>query len=349
LWETVGHNPVKLLGSISQKRLEEAANDDSFLAHLDRVDVDMQVYFHMKPWYEREYEETDDLSIAYFSAEFGISESIPIYSGGLGLLAGDHLKSATDLGIPLTAVGLLYQEGYFRQYLNVDGWQQETYPRNDFYNMPVLLQRDSEGNPLIVQLRLPGRDVAAQVWKVSVGRVGLYLMDTNVEQNNIADRQITGQLYGGDNEMRIKQEIVLGIGGMRALRAAGIEPHVCHMNEGHSAFLSLERIRQMMEEKGLSFDEAREFVSATSVFTTHTPVPAGNDVFPPDLLRPYMTPYIEQIGLSWDNFLAMGRQNPADGSEGFCMTVLALNAARAANGVSELHGAVSREMWQEKY
>jgi starch phosphorylase len=296
-------------------------------------------------WFRRGYAaKLPNLRIAYFSAEFGLTESLPIYSGGLGVLSGDHLKSASDLGLPLVGVGLLYQEGYMRQYLNADGWQQERYPVNDFHNLPLQLERGRDGNPVKVQVELPGRNVVAQVWRVQVGRVPLFLLDTNVDENPPADRDITDRLYGGDADMRIRQEIVLGIGGMRALEALGIQPSVFHMNEGHSAFLALERIRMAMSEHSIPFSVARELTSAGNVFTTHTSVPAGIDRFPLYLMDHYFTAYFQSLGLSRDDFLRLGRGN--DGEDSFCMAILALHLAAKANGVSKLHGQVSRGMWQ---
>ncbi|HEY6838801.1 MAG TPA: alpha-glucan family phosphorylase, partial [Geobacteraceae bacterium] len=286
------------------------------------------------------------LHIAYFSMEFGLHESLPVYSGGLGILAGDHLKSASDLGLPLVGVGLLYRQGYFRQYLNIEGWQQEFYPENDFYNLPLRLERDAEGRPLTFDIDMAGRRVLVHIWRVQVGRIPLYLLDTNLEDNTPEDREITTRLYGGDQDMRIRQEILLGIGGIRALRLLGIEPTVCHMNEGHAAFLALERVRILMEEHRLRFSEAREAVRAGNVFTTHTPVEAGIDHFPPDLLEKYLGRYYRGLGLSRDEFLGLGRQNPRYHHETFCMAVLALRLAIHSNGVSQLHGDVSRKMWR---
>ena len=234
LWEATGHNPVLMLGTIEQSRLREAEGDESFLAHLERVHKDYERYMTEPAWFQKAYPEYKDLRIAYFSAEFGLTECLPIYSGGLGILAGDHLKSASELGLPLVGVGLLYQKGYFRQYLNVDGWQQERYPTNDFYNMPLQPVRKEDGRPVFVELQLLGHKVRAQVWRVHVGRVPLYLLDTNLPANRLEDQDITDELYGGDRETRIRQEIVLGIGGMKALAAMGIHPEVCHMNEGHA-------------------------------------------------------------------------------------------------------------------
>ena len=334
LWESTYHNPVKILGEIPQERLDELAGDDGFLAQLDLTWVQFQSYMHQPRKFESQLPE--GTHIAYFSAEFGIDECIPNYSGGLGVLSGDHIKSASDLGLPLVGVGLLYRDGYFQQYLNADGWQQEVYPANDFYNMSVSLCRDEQGQPITFEVAYPGRSVGVRIWQILVGRVTLYLLDTNLEENSAEDREITGQLYGGDLDMRVRQEILLGIGGIQALECLGIEPAVCHMNEGHSAFLALERARRIMVKKGCTFAEAREAVAAGNCFTTHTPVPAGNDVFPPGLVDRYFADYYPQLHLSRDEFLGLGRQNPADPQEHFCMTVLALKLAAYRNGVSKL-------------
>ncbi|HYP62571.1 MAG TPA: alpha-glucan family phosphorylase, partial [Acidocella sp.] len=259
---------------------------------------------------------------------------------------GDHLKAASDLGIPLVGVGLMYREGYFRQYLTVDGWQQERYPENDFFNLPLIPETKSDGTPLLISVPFPGREVWARVWRIQVGRVPLYLLDTNISKNSAEDRQITSRLYGGDHDMRIRQEMILGIGGIRALRAVGKPPTVCHMNEGHSAFCGLERIRIMMEETKLDFAAAREAVMAGACFTTHTPVPAGNDMFAPQLMEHYFAGYLSQLKIDMQEFLGLGRQNPRDGNEPFCMTVLALRLSNISNGVSKLHGSVSRKMWK---
>lgn len=345
LYSAAGHNPVKLIGSIDQSRLDEVSSDAGFMAHMDRVVDAFDAYMASETWFQKLYP-TSKLKVAYFSAEFGIHESLPIYSGGLGVLAGDHLKSASELGIPLVGVGLAYQQGYFRQYLNSDGWQQERYPENDFYTMPLELQTKSNGEPIRVGVEYPGRTVWAQIWRIPVGRTPLYVLDANIPENNPDDREITAQLYGGDQEMRVKQEMLLGIGGLRAVRALGIEPTICHMNEGHSAFLALERVITTMEREGVDFDTAREVVTAGCVFTTHTPVEAGNDMFPPYLVDQYLAPYYHQMKLDKDAFLGLGRQNPSDRGEAFCMTVLAIRFANFANGVSKLHGKVSRKMWK---
>ena len=344
LWESSLHNPVRVLGSIRQERLEEVAHDEGFLSHMQRVAQQLERYKKASTWYERHYGD-DPLNIAYFSAEYGLTESLAIYSGGLGILAGDHIKSSSDLGLPLVGVGLLYRVGYFQQYLNVDGWQQERFPENDFFNLPLKLVRGEAGAPITVPVELAGRTVVAQVWHLAVGRVPIYLLDTNLEQNSLADREITAQLYGGDTEMRMQQEILLGIGGQRLLALLGIEPTVCHMNEGHSAFQALERIRRVMLRTGASFTEARLTTSAGNVFTTHTPVPAGNDMFAAELVDKYLRDYWPKLGLDRDGFLGLGRIDPRDTAEPFCMTVLALRCAAYSNGVSRLHGEVSRKMW----
>jgi starch phosphorylase len=345
-FDTVENSPVKLLGAMDQARLEQLLHDDGFLAHMDRVEEALNNYMTSPTWFQETYGDSSPCRIAYFSAEFGIHESIPIYSGGLGVLAGDHLKAASDLGIPLAGVGLMYREGYFRQYLNVDGWQQERYPENDFFNLPLIPETRPDGSPLLVDVPFPGRTVWARLWRIQVGRVPLYLLDTNIPKNSAEDRAITNQLYGGDTDMRVRQEMVLGVGGIRALRALDKLPTVCHMNEGHSAFLGIERIRSLMEEHGLDFPTAREAVAAGNCFTTHTPVPAGNDVFPPQLMEHYLSSYLPLLKIDRNELLGLGRQNPRDLNEPFCMTVLAVRLANTTNGVSRLHGQVSRKMWR---
>jgi starch phosphorylase len=347
LWEQCYHNPVQMLAIISQERLREVANDEAFLAQLERVVRSDHTYMHSATtWFLRNHAEEKEKSvrIAYFSMEFGLNEALPIYSGGLGILAGDHTKSSSDLDIPLVGMGLLYQQGYFRQALNAENWQEERYPENDFYHMPLQMVHTTTGEPLIVSVDFPGRAVYAQVWKIQVGRVPLYMLDTNIAPNSAADQNITDQLYGGNVEMRLQQEMILGIGGIRALHALGIEPTLCHMNEGHSAFLALERIRQLMEKQGIDFPTAREACAAGNLFTTHTPVPAGFDVFEADMLRHYFEAYVQKLGLSFEEFVGMGRVNPHDGGEKFNMAILALKNSRHCNGVSKLHGAVTRKM-----
>lgn len=347
LWEISGHNPYMMLGLIDQNRIEEVADDEAFLARLERVFADYQVYMATKnTWHEKHCKRKTEGCFAYFSTEFGLTECMPIYSGGLGVLSGDHLKSASDLGLPLVAVGLLYQEGYFQQYLSSDGWQQESYPKNDFFSMPITKVRTEDGSAVTIEIDFPGRRVFAQLWKVQVGRVPLYLLDTNLDANSASDQNITDELYGGDREMRIEQEILLGVGGVKALKAIGCEPVMFHMNEGHSAFLGLERIRVLTREKGLSVNEAIEVVKGGTVFTTHTPVPAGIDRFSPQLVDKYFSKFWEDIGLSRQEFFALGRQDPKDDNEPFNMAILALKLSEKANGVSKLHGVVSRRMWQ---
>jgi starch phosphorylase len=340
LWEATGHNPVRLLGSVDQAVLDAAAHDDSFLAHLQGVASTLDGYATGEgTWFRREHKE-DRMVVAYFSAEFGLTECLSIFAGGLGVLAGDHLKAASDLGLPLVGVGLAYQQGYFRQYLNAAGWQQEAFEDNDFHTLPITLVPDVK-----IEVELPEGPVAAQIWSVEVGRLKLYLLDTNIPQNKPEYRKITNQLYGGNLEMRIQQEILLGIGGYRALEALGLQPTVYHMNEGHSAFLGVERILRLMENKRLSFREARLLASASLVFTSHTPVAAGHDYFPPALMDRYFSTAIRRLGISHSEFLGLGRKDPGNDAEDFCMTVLALRLASFSNGVSELHGHVTRRMW----
>ena len=345
LWKECHHNPVKVLGSASQARLEDLAHNEGFLYQLKQARQKLDEALSAPSWYEKVYSKTGQTLIAYFSAEFGIHESVPIYSGGLGILAGDHLKSASDLGVPLVGVGLMYQKGYGRQYLNTDGWQQEHYIDNDFHNMPIELVRKRGNRPLMVGIQFPGRTVLAQIWKVQVGRVALYLLDTNVQGNSPEDRSITQALYGGNEETRICQEIVLGIGGLKALYAMGLEPSVCHMNEGHAAFLSLERVRRLRASHGMTFDEAVDVAKSSNVFTVHTPVAAGNDEFKVEMIDKYFGHYYGKLGVNREQFLGLGRVYPADEKEGFKMPVLAIRMSAFRNGVSELHGQVSRRIW----
>ncbi len=349
LWESSRHNAVWMLGTIGQERLNEVAEDEGFLAHMDRAVQQLDSYLQERTWYRqnRTLPDRDKECYAYFCAEYGLTHCLPIYAGGLGVLAGDHLKSASDLGLPLIAVGLLYQEGYFAQYLNPDGWQQEKYPLNDFYNMPLHLERNRDGSELRISVGYPGRTVWARVWRLQVGTVPLYMLDTNIEANPTRyDQDITDELYGGDRDLRIHQEIMLGIGGVRMLEALGYKPTVYHLNEGHSAFLILERIRKLIQEEGLSFAEAKQMAQSTQVFTTHTPVSAGFDMFPPDLTMHYVGQYADIFGLSREEFLALGRENTGDFSSSFSMAALALKTSSFINGVSQLHGEVSRQMFQ---
>jgi len=345
LWSACDHNPVKMLGNISQRKLESLAENQGFLGQLKRTAEKLKAYLEGPTWFEKVCGKNSKPIIAYFSAEFGIHECLPIYAGGLGILAGDHLKSASDLGVPLVGVGLLYQKGYFRQYLNVDGWQQEVYAENDPYSMPVELVRKESARPLTISVEYPGRCVVAQIWCASVGRVRVYLLDTNIAANSLADRMITSSLYGGDRELRIRQEIMLGIGGMKALVAMGIIPTVCHMNEGHAAFMALERIRDLRSSKNMTFDEAVEATRAGNVFTIHTPVKAGLDEFRVELMDKYFGNYFPKLGINRQRFLGLGRMLTDDDNEAFKMPILALKLSSYANGVSKLHGEISRGMW----
>ncbi|HLO87903.1 MAG TPA: alpha-glucan family phosphorylase [Nostocaceae cyanobacterium] len=346
LWESSRHNPVLMLGTISQGRLLEVVEDEGFLAQMDRAARQLADYLQERTWYQKQRSQKPKECFAYFSAEFGLVDCLPVYSGGLGVLAGDHLKSASDLGLPLVGVGLLYQQGYFAQYLNADGWQQERYPINDFYNMPLHLERNPDGSELRIAVDYPGRKVYARVWRVQVGTVPLYMLDTNIEPNNPYDHDITDQLYGGDIDMRIHQEIMLGIGGVQMLKALGYDVTAYHMNEGHAAFSALERIRILIQEQGLTYAQARQVVASSNIFTTHTPVPAGIDLFPPDKILYYLGYYADIFGLPKEQFLGLGRENTGDLSGPFSMAVLALKMATFSNGVAKLHGVVSRQMFQ---
>src|SRR5450631_227416 len=346
LWEEVKGNPIELLARVDQGRLEELATDDAFTSHLEAAWSTFQRYMQREGWFSKTYPEAAGARIAYFSMEYGLHECLPIYSGGLGVLAGDHLKTASDLGLPLVGVGLAYAEGYFRQALNTDGWQGERYPINDWHSMPVVPVLDGTGKRLIIRVQYPHGVVFAQLWKVQVGRVPLLLLDANVEENAPADRSITGPLYGGDQEFRVRQEIMLGIGGTHALEAVGLSPTACHMNEGHSAFLALERIARVMRGRGATFEVSTEACSAGNIFTTHTPVPAGNDAFQPELVKPYLEPYRAALGITEEELLSLGRFSPSDTVAPFSMPILAIHTADHYNGVSKLHGEVSRRMWK---
>lgn len=345
LWYSSNHNPFRMLGELAQEHIEKLINDESFRLKMESVYNELQKYLMQGPRYiSNEYPPINQ-TIVYFSAEFGIHESFPNYSGGLGVLAGDHLKSASDLGLPLIAMGLLYRNGYFNQYLNEDGWQQEFYPLLDFHNMPIDPVLDENQKQIIVDIDFPSRKVYAAVWKAQVGKVTLYLLDTSVLENNETDRQITNQLYGGDKEHRIQQEIVLGVGGVRALKKMKVFPTVFHMNEGHSAFSAFERIRGYIQDESLSYREAYEIVKASTIFTTHTPVPAGNEVFSDNLIQKYLQPFISTFKVPLQEFLDLGRIHPGSSEESFGMTVFSLRVSTFSNGVSQLHGQVSQNMW----
>ncbi len=346
LWQRGSHNPVRLLREAAPERLNALAEDQAFLAQYDHVLGAFDAYMKAdQTWFGQTHPELRDQAIAYFSMEFGLHESLPIYSGGLGILSGDHCKEASDLGLPLVGVGFLYPQGYFSQRINTDGVQEATYNKLRFSEVSATPALAPDGNEVVISVDLPGRQVYAKVWKIAVGRISLYLMDTDVAPNAPNDRVLAAHLYGGDHEMRISQEIVLGIGGVRALRALGLKPALWHMNEGHAAFLGLERIRELIAEQGLSFAEAREAVAANAVFTTHTPVPAGNDAFGLDLIDRFFNNYWGQLGLNRDQFIDLARQDQSWG-QSFSMTVLALRLSDQHNGVSKLHGDVSRRMWQ---
>ena len=348
VWEESYHSPKAMLGLVKQSRLEELADDTSFISHMKLVKAELDKYMSVPTWFDKTFPEYKDKKIAYFSTEFAIHESLPIYSGGLGVLSGDHLKSASDMGLPLVGIGLLYRNGYFKQHLSIDGWQIEEYKVNHFYSMPMQLLTDENGNTLSIEISLPHSPrVFARIWKIQVGRVALYLLDTDFDKNSAEDRTITGELYGGDKEMRIKQEKLLGVGGMKVLELLNIDPSVIHINEGHSAFLLLEKMRMLMKNKGLSFEQAQKVVKANCVFTTHTPVPAGNEVFSSQLVSTYFESLYRELGLSKEQFLALGRDLKVENMDkDFSMTILALKACGKANGVSRLHATVSREMWQ---
>ena len=347
-WEDAGQNPVAFLGRLSPERMATLIDDAAFIDELAAVHGELRRYLESFRWAQRQAQRLP--RIAYFSPEFGLTHAMQTYSGGLGVLAGDHLKAASDLGLHLTGVGLLYRQGYFRQFLDADGWQQERYPDLNPYGLP--LQRlEAEQGPALAEVQLADRVVACQIWRAQVGRIPLLLLDTDLPQNLPEDRTVTDKLYGGDTEHRLRQEIVLGIGGVRALdvarglRAVGRPPEVFHSNEGHAGFLQLERIRRLIVEDGLTFDEAIESARAAVVFTTHTPVPAGIDVFPRALMERYFAGFAYECGISMDRFMAIGQPGGAHPESDFNMAVMGLRLSACANGVSQLHGRVSRAMF----
>lgn len=341
-WDASGRNPITFSSMIDQKRMEELATDDSFLAHLERVkgQFDSQV---TAPMDTSEVSEKD--VIAYFSMEFGIHESLPQFAGGLGILAGDHLKAASDLKIPIVGVGLFYRSGYFHQYLNHEGWQQESYPEIDLFHLPIERARDSAGNELRITIAGPDGDIRLVVWKLSIGRISLYLLDTNIKDNPQEIRDINFHLYRADSKVRLAQEVILGIGGMRTLDAMGIYPIVCHLNEGHCSFSSIERLKHIMAKQQVDLKTAIEICSRTTVFTTHTPVPAGHDEFPPERVKPYLVPFVDTFGIPVEDLVGWGQSAGAGADSPFSMFVLGLRLAQYCNGVSELHGSVARKMW----
>ncbi|MBZ5605247.1 MAG: alpha-glucan family phosphorylase, partial [Acidobacteriia bacterium] len=338
IWKESNHNPVVMLGRVPQQTLERAAADPRFLALYRRACETLDAYLAMRP--------KAQMLVAYFSMEYGLLDCMPIYSGGLGVLSGDHLKASSDAMLPLIGIGLLYQKGYLRQSLGPDGWQQERTPVNDFYSLPVTPETRADGTELLVSVTLAGTEVFLKVWRIDVGRVKLFLLDTNIPQNAPEFREITNQLYGGDRHTRIRQEIVLGIGGLRALKEVGLQPTVYHMNEGHSAFLALERIRLFIAEQKLSFEEALEAARCNNIFTTHTSVPAGLDLFDPAMMYTYFQDYCNQVGIPFEQLLTLGRREPNDSQEPFSMAVAAIKTSSYRNAVSRLHRRVSQQMWE---
>src|SRR5215212_7301192 len=347
IWEECEHNPRQLLAKTSAYRLAEAATDPVYLERVRRIDENLQAYMTSAPHIQSEAI-THEHPVAYFCAEFGVHSSLPLYSGGLGILAGDHLKSASDLGLPLVAIGLLYRYGYFRQRLRNDGWQEEHYGETFPNELPIHLVKNADETPLRIEVSIRERNVLAQVWRADVGRVPLYLLDANIPENVETDRWVTGHLYGGDRETRIVQEMLLGIGGIRLLRKLGVSPHVFHLNEGHSAFLTLELAREVIQTEKQPLAAAIDAVKRQCVFTTHTPVAAGNDEFEPSLVtRAFGSAYLNELGLSEEEFLALGRVDPANKTERYGLTPLAIRMCRSTNGVSRKHGEVSRALWQK--
>ena len=348
LWDTVDKNPVKFLKRVSQERIERASNDDKFVKEYNKVVKNFDDYMTSKDtWFNKKYPDNKNDLIAYFSAEYGLDETIPIYSGGLGILSGDHLKSASDLGIPLVGVGLLYKNGYFNQKIEGYGLQVSEYHDIDLENLPINPVKNEKGEDLLIYVKFPKRRLYLKVWEINIGRVKLYLLDSDIENNNPEDRDVTLKLYGGDQEMRIKQEIVLGMSGVELLKVLNLNPTIYHMNEGHSAFLTFELIKNTIEEKQVSFEVAKDIVSAKTVFTTHTPVPAGNDIFPIDLIDKYFKGFWDLIGTDRETFLRLGMKPTDQLDTGFNMGILALKIAGKKNGVSKLHGQVSRELFGE--
>ncbi len=345
MWDATG-NPWFILESVSQGRLNELAMDDSFVAEIEKQLSWIQQAEHEPAWFQKTHSESALSAVSYFSMEFGLSEALPIYSGGLGILAGDHLKTANDLGVPLYGIGLLYQQGYFRQAVDAFGNQLEFYPYNDPVMLPVMPLLDAKGDWLLIKVELPGRLLTLKTWEVKIGKVRLFLLDSNDPRNTPQDRGITSKLYGGGEEMRLQQEIVLGIGGWRLLEALGINCNVCHLNEGHAAFAAIERIKGFMKLTGCPFQVALNCIRAGNIFTTHTPVDAAFDRYPASMFAPYAKLYSKQIGLEENQFYALGRKDPEDDSEPFNMAYLAMNCSLFINGVSRLHGKVSRSIFQ---
>jgi starch phosphorylase len=345
-WRQLDHNPIALLHEFTPERLASRAAEMVLYSRINYAVRRMKEFMTTQPaWGATHASVLGAKPVAYFSAEFGLHESLPIYSGGLGVLSGDHIKSASGLGVPLVAVGLFYSQGYFRQHLDQNGWQKEDYQDTRVENMPLEPARTMDGKPITVRIDTRDGKLFAKVWLVQVGRVPLYLLDSNVEGNRPEDRELTNRLYGGNERTRIRQELLLGVGGVRALRELGINPGVYHLNEGHSAFAPLEVVRERMQDDGLSFDNALREVAHHTVFTTHTPVPAGHDRFSGALVEEHLGPLRDQLGISYDQLMGLGRVEPQNQQETFCMTVVGLKLSRRANAVSALHGQVTRRMW----
>lgn len=348
LWDSTGNNPIKFLKLIGQDKIEKIVQDQDFLRDYDKTVENYENYINSKDtWFDKNYPNNKKDLIAYFSAEYGLDEILSIYSGGLGILSGDHLKSASDLGVPIVAVGLLYKNGYFNQRINTHGEQCEVYHNIDLYNLPISTAKDNTDRDIIIDIDLAGRTLYIKLWQINVGRIKLYLMDTDIEQNDEDLRNITLRLYGGDKEMRIRQEIILGMAGIKALKILGYAPTLYHMNEGHSSFLILELIKNIMQEKQVSFEIAKEIATVETVFTTHTPVPAGNDIFDVSLIEKYFDKFWEKLGISKQEFLRLGADDTDKLEQTFNMGILALKIAGKKNGVSKLHGEVSRELFSD--
>lgn len=351
VWDSSEHNPVAVLQSLTKEDHRRILNDAVLMSMIDDVSDKLDEYLNLPKWFDVYHSDlkNDGFLVAYFSAEYGIHESLKLYSGGLGILSGDHCKSASDIGLPFVAVGLLYREGYFHQYLNSDGWQQESMPYNEFYSMPVKRVKDENGFDQSVSVRIADREVNVHIWEMALGTIRIIFLDTDCIENHPEDRKITGQLYGGDTTMRLKQEIVLGVAGFRAISKIGIKPTNFHMNEGHPSFLTLERMRQLVEKEKLDLRTAAEVVKKSTLFTTHTPVPAGFDVFGTDQVKKYLGPLFEGCGFNVNQLMGFGRKNPFDDNEGFAMALCGLKLSTFRNGVSDLHGEVSRNMFKEMW
>ena len=342
VWHRSGHNPLVVLDTVSIKRFQQLSEDEEFLARMKRVLDEFDTYMAAKA-------KRKDPSVAYFCMEYGLDTSLKIYSGGLGILAGDYLKETSDMNTNLVAIGLLYRYGYFNQVLSAQGYQVAGYDAQDFTKIPATPVMDKDGNWVTVSVAFPGRNLTARIWKVEVGRTDLYLMDTDYEANIAEDREVTYHLYGGSWENRLKQELLLGVGGIRVLRKLGLNPQVYHCNEGHTAFIGMERLREYIEHDNLDFSEALEVVRASSLFTTHTPVPAGHDAFDEALLRQYIGHYPERLKVDWETLMSLGKDNPLDVHEKFSMSNLAANISQNVNGVSMLHGKVSQDIFVHMY